>query len=306
MNKYIMQGAKLLIAICFIWVTAYAFDFRYILNQASEILSNFFLLSIMTLSYFFAFLIKAKVWQLYVGKGIGFKLYFDGVLYSLVLNHLLPVKAGDLVRIGYLAQENKVGWAASIQSVVVMRLIDLFLLGAIALGGALYLGIKMSLLFVFSVLGIVGIIIILVLIKKYKWREMIFSYLKTIKQILWSGTGFMIICLILLSWCLEAIVLFSVASQFGISLSYLSSLWVNSFTIAGQVFHFSPGGIGTYESFMSFALTVFAVPLKESYTIAIVTHGFKFLFSYVMGIYLLLFAPISWLKLINWLKRKEE
>lgn len=301
-----MWGPKLFIALCFVWVTAYAFDLGYILNQAREISGNVFLLLVMTFSYLLAFLIKAIAWQLYVSKGVGFKPYFDGVLYSLVINHLLPIKAGDLVRVGYLAQWKTVGWAASVQSVVVMRLIDLLLLGAIALGGALYLGIKMSLFFVVSLFSITMIVLILVLAKKNRWREMFLSYMRKIKLILWSFNGLMIICLILSSWCLEAIVLLSVASQFDFSLSYLASLWANSFTIAGQIFHFSPGGIGTYESFMSFALTIFSVPLKEAYTIAIVTHGFKFLFSFAVGIYLLLFAPISWNKLKIWLKREED
>lgn len=305
MRKSIMWGTKLLIAICFIWISVYAFDLQYILGGASRILGNALILGVMVVSYSLAFLLKAKAWQLYVGKDIGFKPYMDGVFYSLFINHLLPVKAGDLVRIGYLAQWKKVAWVMAFQSVLVMRFIDLLILGSIALVGAFYLGISISVLFLVSLLFIVGAGIGLLIIKA-NWRTILFTHLIDMVHALWSFKGVLICCLIFLSWCLEAIVLLAVTSEFNFSLSYLPSLWVNSFTIAGQVFHFSPGGIGTYESFMSFALTVLAIPLKDSYTIAILTHGFKFLFSFAIGVYLIISAPISWKTVKVWLKRKED
>jgi uncharacterized membrane protein YbhN (UPF0104 family) len=305
MKKYDKWGGRIVVAVCFIWLSFYAFDLNYVLSEAKGIFTNFSLITIMTFAYFLAFIFRARAWQLYLGKTIRMKPFLDGILYSLVINHLLPVKAGDFVRAGYLAQWEKVGWKTAFQSVVVMRLIDLIILGGISLVGALFLGLSLSFLFFGSVLAICIVVGSLIFLKR-TWREILVTQFKAVYSILFSIRGSTIFFFVFLSWCLEATVLLVVVSQFEVSISYLQSLWVNSFTIAGQVFHFSPGGIGTYESFMSFALAAYKVPLKDAYTIAIITHGFKFLFSFVVGVYLILSVPISWKTLKLWLNRKED
>lgn len=306
LKRIVFRVIKVVIAVLFVWLSLHAFDLQYILKQVSGIVRNGYIVLAMVICYFLAFVLKAKAWQLYINQSIGFKPYLDGVFYSLFVNHLLPIKGGELVRVGYLAQWKKVGWGLAFSSVVTMRMLDIALLGSVALIGTIYLGLSISLVFVIVLLSIIIGIVVIIFGMKPKWWSILLNQLHSIVYTLWSPKGIFLFCLIIVSWCLEAVVLLAVTTQFGISVSYLASLWVNSFTIAGQVFHFSPGGIGTYESFMSFALTNVNVHFKEAYAIAIVTHGFKFLFSFGIGLYLLLFAPISLNKLSLWLKRKED
>ncbi len=305
LKQFVMWGGRLVVGICFIWLTYLVFDLSYILAEVKQLFRNFWLVVSMTCFYLAAFIIRAKAWQLYVGKQISLKVFIDGVLYSLFINHLLPIKAGDIVRTGHLAQSGKVAWKTALQSVVVMRLLDLLILGLIAIIGILYLGLSLSYLFLTMVLIGGGLLLGLLLLKE-KWRNMLLVHIRQIISILFSAKGIIIFTLITVSWCLEAVVIFAVTTEFSLSLSYLQSLWVNSFTIAGQVFHFSPGGIGTYESFMSLALAAYQVPIKEAYTIAVITHGFKFIFSFAAGIYLILSVPISWTTIKHWVKRKED
>ncbi|SEA25500.1 hypothetical protein SAMN05421743_103316 [Thalassobacillus cyri] len=304
-KRYVFWGGRLVVGICFIWLTYLVFDLSYILSQVKQLFGNFWLVTTMTCFYLAAFIIRAKAWQLYVGKQISVKVFVDGVMYSLFINHLLPIKVGDIVRTGYLAQSEKVTWKTALQSVVVMRLLDLMVLGLIAIIGVLYLGLSLSYYFLIMLVIGGGLLLGLLLLKE-KWRNVLINHARQILSILFAAKGMIIFTLIILSWCLEALVIFAVTTEFSLSLSYLQSLWINSFTIAGQVFHFSPGGIGTYESFMSFALAAYRVPIKEAYTIAVITHGFKFIFSFVVGIYLILSVPISWSTIKHWLKRKED
>ena len=58
-----------------------------------------------------------------------------------------------------------------------------------------------------------------------------------------------------MSWICEAFVIYEIAN----SLTFLQAVWVNSVTIAGQVFQLTPGGLGTYETVMTFALRALGV-----------------------------------------------
>ncbi|QHE50927.1 lysylphosphatidylglycerol synthase transmembrane domain-containing protein [Pontibacillus sp. HMF3514] len=303
-KRYVLWTGRLVVGLCFIWLTYLVFDLSYILLEVKKLFSNFWLLLSMVFLYLLAFIFRAKAWQLYVNKHVGLRVFVDGVLYSLFMNHLLPVKAGDIIRSGYLARSKKVSWKTALESVFVMRLLDIIILGFIALIGILYLGLSLSYFFLMGLLIVGGLLLGSVLLKD-NWRKVFINQVRKVHSILFSVKGIVILFLILISWCFEALIILAVTSQFSMSLSYLEAIWVNSFTIAGQVFHFSPGGIGTYESFMSFALRAFQIPMKEAYTIAVVTHGFKFIFSFVVGIYLIVSVPIPLKTIKSWLNRKE-
>jgi uncharacterized membrane protein YbhN (UPF0104 family) len=109
----------------------------------------------------------------------------------------------------------------------------------------------------------------------------------------------MIILLTAGSWVLEAFVLFGIAR----TLPFMQAIWINSITIAGQVFQLTPGGIGTYETVMTFALTAIGVPTADAYEWALLSHGFKFLFSYGAGMIVLLVYPIQ---LASFLRQKQK
>lgn len=305
LKRYVEWSGRIFTGLLFIWLTYVAFDLSYILEEVEHLFDDIGLVMMMTCSYFVAFLLRAKAWQLYIGKQVGYKRFVDGMLYSLFFNHLLPFKAGDIIRTSYLAQSKLVNWKKAVESVVVMRLLDLIILGSIAVIGVVYIGVSLSFVFLIALLlGTASIIGVLLL--KDTWRQILFYYIRNVFSVISSTNGLILFIIVFLSWCLEAVVVLAVSTQFELSITYLNALWVNSFTIAGQVFHFSPGGIGTYESFMSFALRAFQVPVKDAYTIAIITHGYKFIFSFIVGIYLIVNVPISWNTMKDWLRRKED
>jgi uncharacterized membrane protein YbhN (UPF0104 family) len=118
-----------------------------------------------------------------------------------------------------------------------------------------------------------------------------------------SRKGVIIIGLIALSWVLETGVIFAVVHIIGIQLGTISLVWANSMTIAGQIFHITPGGIGTYESTMSGSLVLLGVDGKDAYRAALVSHTFKFLFAYTLGVYSLMRMPLHWREMKTWIRR---
>jgi uncharacterized membrane protein YbhN (UPF0104 family) len=58
---------------------------------------------------------------------------------------------------------------------------------------------------------------------------------------------------------------------------------VNNLTIIGQVFHVTPGAIGTYETSMSSLLGLYGIDPAQALLIAVIAHAFKFVYSFVGG-----------------------
>ncbi|OEF96959.1 hypothetical protein BHF71_04070 [Vulcanibacillus modesticaldus] len=265
----------------------------------------------MFLSYGMAFVFRAIAWKIYVKKDIPISIYLNALFYSLFINHLLPVKIGDVVRAGILMKEKEMNWDESIHSVIVMRLLDMLILGMIASIGTIFIGFDISLSFFINIILVISIIALIVYFFIIRGRfvekfDFIYRHLKMIKRLLMSIEGVYILLLISISWLLEGMILFTVANLSGSFLSVFQGIWINSITIAGQIFHFTPGGIGNYESIMNIALVSQGLSINEAYSISLITHGFKFLFSYLVGIYLLIKYPINIKQLMEWRKKKGD
>ncbi|MBP1963915.1 lysylphosphatidylglycerol synthase transmembrane domain-containing protein [Paenibacillus aceris] len=253
--------------------------------------------------YALSFLLKAAAWRLYAGTGVRISVYFHAISYSLFINHVLPIKAGDGVRAGLFMKHGKASWDEALHSVAVMRLIDMLVLAAIGGVGIIRLGLPSSWMWVTVLAG--GAVLLatahfLPLIRKIPFVAKHAAYFHL--QIL-SLKGTAIMALITLSWILEAGVIYAVARMMGLQPGAISLVWANSMTIAGQIFHITPGGIGTYESTMSGSLALLGVDGKDAYRAALVSHTFKFLFAFTLGAYSLVRMPLQWQEMKNWIKR---
>lgn len=297
---------KLTIAILFIVFCMSVFDLDSVIKKAFLLLHHPLSILLMAAVYLLTFYLKAKAWQLYLADTGSVKPYLDAALYGLFINHLLPFKGGELVRIGYIHHVKNLSWQAAAESTVWMRIIDVAVLASIAASGAVLIGFKLSFGFLAVIAGI-GAIMVMGILLHAQTRRFILTYLSKAGKILLSRNGAVLITLIAASWALEAVVIYTILLTLGEpSLHFFTAVWVNSFTIAGQIFQFAPGGIGTYESFMSLALTAVGYPASIALTVAVLTHAFKFVFSFICGIYLILFAPIRVNELKIWLKSEKR
>jgi uncharacterized membrane protein YbhN (UPF0104 family) len=305
-KKLMIRGIAILFFTCFIFLSYQMLEWQELKEVFQQLLSHPQWISIIAISYFSAFLLRAYAWKWYVAKAISTKIYLQALFWSLFINHLFPIKIGDFVRAGYVMKEKNITWDEAIHSVVAMRSLDLLSLGLIAGVGSIYLGMYISWLwYLLLVFGVILSIFIIYILAQKSNISFLQKHKRLLKGILLNKKGLIVIFFTLISWMLEAVVVYGVSASLATSLNVVEALWVNSITITGQVFHFTPGGIGTYESVMSFSLASLGIPWKQALFVAIVSHGFKFVFSFVVGLYVILASPIPLSELRAWMNRKE-
>ncbi len=307
MKKIGIWLIRALLLSMFLMLTVHVFDWELVWERGKTLLTRPGWLVWMSVMYLGAFVLRAWAWRVYLRRRVSFMVCLYGLFYSLFLNHILPVKAGDAVRIGYIVKRDAVAWDEATHSVVVLRLLDMFVLGGMAAAGILALGLSLSTLVFWLALGGAviagGLIYIGLRAKKYRfWKK----HFRLLRNGFAGADGVLIAGATLVSWLLEAWVVVGVLRALRMDLSFLSGVWVNSMTIAGQVFHFTPGGIGTYESVMSFSLAAIGMDWRQAYLISLLSHGFKFAFSYMVGIWALVFAPLSFQEIQSWIRRKNK
>ncbi len=225
-----------------------------------------------------------------------------GLFYSLLLNHLLPVKAGDFARIGVMkAREPDITGQEAFNSVIVLRVMDTVILFGMASAGLAFLKLPMNgklLLW----LGVIGFVLTLLLY--YKFQAFFKRQLIIMKNAFTGWRGIWIIGLTLISWILEAAVIYGVVLNGGSSISFVQAIWVNSITVAGQIFQITPGGIASYEAIMVFALGANGIAAENAYSAAVITHGLKYLFSFIVGGIALAAYPVPAHLLRKWTRER--
>jgi len=154
---------KLMLFAAFVGLCVFFLDLKAINRQLLTLLHHPFTLAGMALLYGMAFCLRAFAWKWYVNKDVAFSVFLYAQFYSLFINHVLPVKAGDAVRIGLLAKEKDVQWDESLHSVVVMRSLDLLVLAAYAGIGVFWMGLAYAwtTLFLVAGIGAAGLVVLL-------------------------------------------------------------------------------------------------------------------------------------------------
>jgi uncharacterized membrane protein YbhN (UPF0104 family) len=306
--KRLFIAVSVLLMLVFAYISWQAFDWMNLKAYVSALWLEPVWLLFMLLFYTGAFWFRAVAWRMYMNGKITLSSALAALFYSLALNHLLPVKGGDMVRIGIIHHKNKhVTMAEAVHSVLMMRGLDLLCLLSISAVGvymaAGYLPFRPPASVLWAVvLLFVGLLAYM--LKKYThiWRR---QWL-LLREGVMTKRFPLLLLLILMSWICEGAVVFGTAHAAGHSLSVLESVWVNSMTVGGQVFQMTPGGIGTYEAVMSGALVLLNFSLTDSYTIALTSHAYKFIYSYAAGLLLVLFMPVTMKQLRVWMKKKGE
>ncbi|HYK73145.1 MAG TPA: lysylphosphatidylglycerol synthase transmembrane domain-containing protein [Pseudoneobacillus sp.] len=293
-KKSVFRSISALLIVFFFILTLYYFDWTEFRVQTFNFFVNHpYLLGMITLTYFTSFLLRALAWKKYLQNQVRLKYCLQGVLLSLFINHITPIKVGDLARIWVLTKnEDKMSWDEATHSVVMMRLLDMLTLILFSLVGLILFSKEIVIKLSFWMILLFILIVVLFLIVIQKFLPAFYEkHWFLLKKGLFSSNSLTILPLILLSWILEGIVIWGVLKSFNLAFPFWKSIWVNSITVGGQVFQITPGGITTYESIMSVTLGTLGVQMKDAYHAAFISHAYKFLFSYVIGLFTLLLMP---------------
>ncbi|MGX1899918.1 lysylphosphatidylglycerol synthase transmembrane domain-containing protein [Thermolongibacillus altinsuensis] len=287
---WIVRTISLLLIAVFVYLTIRHFEEKIIWEAIRQLIIHPWRMVYIFFVYALSFLLRAFAWKWYM-PNVRLQTCLDGLFASLFVNHLAPMKIGDLVRIGVCVKKEKhVPLDVVAHSVAIMRLFDMMVLFVfVAIGIYVYIGT-----FSVSLLFFPAIVIGFSLIVWAVWKRKPLFFQKH-KQLFFEAfrSPFRVPMIIAIvgSWICEAVILFEVAKIFSFPLSFGQAVWVNSMAVAGQIFQVTPGGLATYEAVMTFALTRLHPAWQEAYTMALLTHALKFIFSYFVGIYVLWRVP---------------
>ncbi|WP_338750514.1 lysylphosphatidylglycerol synthase transmembrane domain-containing protein [Bacillus sp. FJAT-52991] len=305
-TKHIYKGMKraisLLILALFFWLLYQYTDWSMLVSSLQTVRQHPWLLVGGLAVYGASFVVKAVAWRWYLGGRIRFSTALIGILYSLFVNHLLPVKVGELFRAYVCKEREGQEYFMALQSVAIMRGFDFFILIGIAYVGLYWLPFPtefpLLLIVIFTLIG--GLLIVAII----QWKKEFFRrQWKFFKETFWRVSTIPVFVLILISWFMEAALVWAVAFALAHPITSFQAVWINSITIAGQTFQVTPGGIANYETVMSLAFRTVGNTVEFGMTVALITHALKFIFSFGAGAVVWFIHPLPF-KNVLYMKKK--
>ena len=274
---------------------AYLADWSQLKVAVEQMAGQPWLLAIFVFVYTLAFLFRAVAWRVLSSRCISIYSLFVSIQSGLLVNHLMPIKLGEIARplfatrygmpiaeaasttavaryldfAALLAIAAAVGTASSLTTGSQLWLEGLALPAAVILGcGGALLAMRHSIGFgIFPGPLRTRLELLQVQLRQLSAKQIAHAALWTVP-----------------SWILEAAVILVAAKALGVELSLTAAVAVTAFTILFQVFHVTPGGIGVYEAVMTGALYAHGVPWEQGLALAVTTHGLKFAYSYTIAL----------------------
>jgi uncharacterized membrane protein YbhN (UPF0104 family) len=245
-------------------------------------------------AYALAFVLRAASWRIAL-PGLAFGHAWAALHVSLLGNHVLPLRLGEVLRVTSVLRRTSLPRPAVLASAVAQRATDLFAVVAIALVAAPRLARDLA----------------------GPWPAVAAAALAAgaVAGGVWTlrvrGRGVAIrlaparvLLLAVLAWCLEASVVWAVARGAGHPIAPAEAVAVTAVTIVAQALAVTPGGFGSYEAAATAALVAVGVPAGPALAIALATHAVKTAYALTVGgLALAVPAPAYWgrLRLPRWL-----
>ena len=286
---------SVMLAVSALLVIAYLADWSHLKSALQRLSATPWLLAILLTAYTGAFLLRAVAWRVLTRNRIHLYQLFVSIQAGLLVNHLAPVKLGEIVR-PLLAARYGMPVAEAAGTTAVVRYLDFAALLAIAavIGPTVSLTAGMAIWLEGLALPagvILGCGSALLVMRQSRWFDWFPAPLRNrlellrqqLRQVSARQVGLALLWT-LPSWVLEAAVIIVAAKALGVELSIAAAVSVTAFTILFQVFHLTPGGIGVYEAVMTGALYAHGVPWEQGLALAVATHGLKFAYSYTVAL----------------------
>jgi uncharacterized membrane protein YbhN (UPF0104 family) len=289
MRWHLIIGAGLVLL--FAAVVARSLDLSNLRTAFEALPENPATVAAMALGYSGAFLLRAAAWRALFTTRVGLSRLFSVLQASLLLNHALPFKLGEVAR-PYLAMRHGIPGPEAATTTVLARLGDFAALAIIAAVciplGVIPLEAAIPVASI-GILVLVGGIALLALRRSVpsfapaSARDKLVSIQEALRQIRPRRIA-VASPLIITSWLLESCVLYGTAHILGSDVGIATAMGATAVTILFQVIHVTPGGIGVYETSMTSVLALHGMPTEEALTLALVTHGFKFAYSFSVSV----------------------
>jgi uncharacterized membrane protein YbhN (UPF0104 family) len=194
---------------------------------------------------------------------------------SLLGNHVLPLRLGEVLRVTSVLRRTALPAAPVLASTVTLRAADLVAVLGLALVTAP--GVVATAAPAWTWIG-VGALLSAVCAAGLLWSVRLRRAGAGVRL---PGPGAVVA--IVLAWVLEAAVVHEIARAAGFDLGVTGAVAVTAVTIAAQAVAVTPGGFGTYEAAATAVLVGLGVPAGPAFALALTTHAVKTAYSLVTG-----------------------
>ena len=223
--------------------------------------------------YAAAFVVRSWAWRAIL-PGLGFGQSWAALHVSLLGNHVLPLRLGEVLRVTSVLRRTMLAPQPVIASAVTLRAADL--LAVLVLAGLAVPGLVVSIAGAWWWVAVVGIGALVALGVGWSWR------------LARGGASVRLPTLpvgvsVLLAWVLEAVVILQIAALVGHPIGPAEAVAVTAVTIAVQAVAVAPGGLGSYEAAATAALVTLGVPAGPAFAIALTTHAVKTGYALLLG-----------------------
>jgi len=248
------------------------------------------LITAIALAYTAAFWVRALAWRKLLATSIGSARLFSILQVSLFLNHVLPLRAGEVSR-PVLASRHGVPFMEAAATTLVARVMDFAALAAIALVAvpALVGSRELSTAFYAAALLLMVAALALVALRRgaplpapARLHMRIEEARASLRAMSLGRLG-AAAPLVVASWLLESAVIIGAARLLEVDLTLQAAVGATAFAVLFQIVHLTPGGLGIYEASMTTVLIFVGVPAEDALALAVVTHGLKFAYSLTVG-----------------------
>jgi len=253
-------------------------------------------------SILMTFLLRTWRWNVILrcaGYTFPISMLFKCIMFSWLLNYLIPARVGDVARGVALKTTEDAPLGMSLSTIVVERIFDMITL-------VLLLAIPSTLFYQEQFLWLealsLGIVLMLAmgLGVVYRYDEWIAGRLRkrlpTIERSLLllkqgldgiaSNKAALLLCLAisLPIWFFEVFSIFLASQALGFHLPLIYAAISGVAAFVAQTVPLTPAGIGVHEASITGTLGLFSVPAKEALSIALVDHFARGLVIYVFGL----------------------
>jgi uncharacterized protein (TIRG00374 family) len=252
-------------------------------------------------------LLRARSWKVLLFDEVPFRRAFTALNQGYLANNALPLRIGEFVRAYVVSFDQSLGVLKTLPSVIVERVIDIFLSLSFLLISFLTLALPAWSRNVAQAAGfffIIGIIVLGVL----AWRgdrltefirrvpipglpglaRMSDEFINALQRIVRSRSTLARTCVLLFgTWVTAWAQFFFVAEVYGVHLNLAQLMFATSITAFGAAIPASPGAIGVFELAAVSGLMVLGISKEIGLSMAILWHGMSLVFTSVIGAYTL-------------------
>ncbi|NTV51531.1 MAG: flippase-like domain-containing protein [Candidatus Firestonebacteria bacterium] len=296
----------ILLSLVFLGLAFYNINFRQLLEIFRRL--NPWWIVLVSLLSPWGWYFRARVWKQLIGQRAQPSMWnlFRIITIGYMLNNLLPLKIGEVVRAWLLGKRENLPTSLAIGTVVVERLLDVLTLLTYFAFTMIFIPFAPWLKLSGVVVGAIGLGMLVLVLITYRYGERFTVWLEKPFYRLPGNTGpwlhsqlakfleglrlidkpsqlFKAFFWCLITWMVWIVIGYMTFLAFGLNLPFLAAIFLMVVLNFGLMIPSSPGGLGVYEFMVILSLTPYGVGKEAALGVAFFSHIVPYLVNVVFG-----------------------